>query len=193
MAKRAPKHGDIFISAGMIGFSGDETTRTYRMFEFREGEETGKGFFYTPSGKSTYYFWARPSESVLFENVPDDILYSFQHGSNEFTLNDKQGAPNLATEDYIRMSDFKFVTPEDIEKAKRVEAIETFDQVIFEWEFIKAGNHSVRIMILCLQALCVKIPECQNGELGLQMLNIMELYKANLPMIDSMIKAAKGG
>lgn len=183
-----PKTGDIFLdSDGWESEDGIQRTR-FCLFEFHEGEEYGKGFIYSEGGMPTYYFWAKPEESMLVENIPDDILFSFQHGSNRFTAPD-----SLKTNDpieLIRNSDFKYVTQEEVGKARMMEGIMRIEEVRDNWSFILSmyPRITIKIMVLCLEGINVKIPPMVNGELGIQMMEIMMLFRKNFAVIDTMMR-----
>lgn len=181
--------GDIFLDSTGLEFSdGKEFTR-YSMFEYREGEEYGKGFVYSVGGISTYYFWAKPEQCILLETIPEDILFSFRHGSNQFKIAIEEKFKAQDAIDLIRRSDFQYVTQAQVDVAQKMEAITTLDDVIENWEFIKReGPPPFSVMILCLEAVSQKVPQCINGELGIQMMQIFGQYRKYFILIDGYMK-----
>ncbi len=102
--------GDIFIQWAGTRLANGKSYTKFRLFEYRENEKHGKGFQYYTSGKSYGYTWAYPQNEYKFQNIPDDIDFSFKHGSHSFYVEDALLTGNETFEEVIRLSDFNFIT-----------------------------------------------------------------------------------
>ena len=163
----AIRHGDIFIEASGSSHMDGQDHTLYSMFEFDAMLDKGAGRIYSPSGEATHYYWAHPKIENRFDNVPSDILFSFQHGIWNFkapssiSLND--GMENL-----IRNSDFQFLTKEYVEFSKQLSGIKTLDEIRTNWPMIKKHKRATaQIATVCLEAIGLEIPPPRNGEIGI--------------------------
>lgn len=185
---KIPEHGDIFIhnSGGIVGQGKSFTI--FSIFEYRENQEYGLGFHYTPAGNDASYFWAHPEESSHFENVPEDILFSFKHGTHSFHV-DKEIIPECNDlEALIRASDFNFVKQGDIEIAKITENIKNIDDVRRNWGHINKYGVSYRAAEICFVELGIAIPPVYNGEIGIHCMMIMDHFKRHQAKIEIALK-----
>jgi len=114
MRKHTLKTGDIFIDGTGFTWINGKKYFDFDIFEYRECENEGKGFRYNRDGSETYYYWARPEESMLFKNVPKDIMFSFKHGSSEFQIKREKLEKCKSISEIVRKSNFQFRTPEEI-------------------------------------------------------------------------------
>ncbi len=109
-----PKTGAIFVGATGSVFENGVNCISYKMFEFDENADQGQGIIYLEDGTRTRYSYAWPDESILIEGIPEDILYSFRHGSRAFLISDEKKAQAENVVDLIRQSNFHFIkTPDE--------------------------------------------------------------------------------
>ena len=177
------KHGDIFIEAtGFHSTSGGNQT-TYSMFEYDATLESGAGRIYNPNGEPTHYWWARPVLENRFDNVPDDILFSFQHGERTFSAPTPED--NIDFETLIRSSNFTFISPEDVEVIKTLATITTMEDVRKHWALIRrTGKVSVGVASICIEAMGVEISPPRNGEIGIHSMQILCAFSENMLYIE---------
>lgn len=159
--------GDIFVEETGWIWKDSKNYTLFKLFEYRENNEHGKGFQYSKGGESYSHFWAYPKEDRKFKNIPNDIMFSFRHGSDSFCV-DKDVVDSCETiEDLIRASDFKFVSQDEIDAAKLSESIKSIGDVKQNWEHIKKHGANYLIAEICLKEIGATIPPVINGEIGI--------------------------
>ena len=178
---------NIYIQeTGYLHYDG-KSFKTFKLFEYRENEEDGKGFQYSRGGKSYYHFWAYPKEENKLNDIPVDILFSFKHGSCSFKIDEILIEDCNSIEDIIRSSDFKFISKEEINIAKITESITTIENVKQNWEHIKKYGANPKIAEICLKEAGFKIPEVRNGEIGIHTIMLLGAYNGNLEHIEQLM------
>ena len=186
------KTGDIFVSAtGSKNESGQSFTG-FSMFEYREDGDNGEGFRYSPSGISYGYFWAYPSKDSLFKDIPEEIFYSFKHGSHNFYVEDRRLKECKTIADIVSFSDIKIVTIDDVNIASVIEDIKDIEGIKINWGTISKHGITPLIAKLCLIELGAKIPPVINGEIGLHSYMLIEAFHANKEMIKEKLQIHDG-
>ena len=186
------KHGDIFISASGFQSSGREQRTTYSMFEYDALLDKGDGRIYNPVGEPMSYKWAYPKVENRFDNVPEDILFSFQHGTWRFSAPESV-SPDDGLENLIRNSDFKFVTKEYVDLSKEMVSVETVEDVRNLWPMLKKHNlANVGIASICLEAMGLEILPPRNGEIGIHSMMILATFTDNVEAIEKQLNFPSG-
>lgn len=151
---------------------------------FEKSNEKGSGIRYTQSGKPYNYFWANPKEENRIHPIPEDILFSFKHGSCEFVIEKDKISANITNEQLIRLSSFRFINSEEINIYKKLENIINIEQIKENWSFIKNNGFTDIIMGLCLKEIGVTCPAPFNGEIGIHYLMIRNIFLSNINKIE---------
>lgn len=176
--------GDIFFSeTGWKGDDGGGSTH-FKLFEYRADGEPGQGFQYSRGGKMYPHFWAWPKEENRFINIPEDVLFSFKHGTSSFYVDDKIVPECETIHELISASDFKFVSQCSADLAAIIEGIDTIEKVKENWLLIKTRGTSILIAQICLAEVGIRVPQVYNGEIGVHSLTLLQAFVDNLPHIE---------
>jgi len=133
----------------------------------------GHGIQFGGTGEPYTFAWCHPSEENM---LPDDLkrkfMYSFKHGSNELYIKDellKGGADFWEVLRDERNYDYKWVSPEDVETQKKIEALEikSKDDVIRSKDLLFNNPISHGVVCKVLAAFGVPQTEVHNGEIGI--------------------------
>ncbi len=177
--------GQIFIDKTGGGSDGNGNNfLSFSMFEYDSSLKNGAGRIYNQDGSKTYYFWAHPSEPGLCENLPEDILYSFRHGTWHFSINEKIAGKCDNNIDIIEYSDFKYISISDVDEAKILSGISTIEEVKKHWKLIKT-KPTIKIIMMCFDHIGAKINPCQNGEIGIWSLMVSGAFHENINIIEA--------
>lgn len=182
------KTGDIFCDA--TGSYGDGKGNWYTLvdiFEYDEEADCGEGFRYSGSGEKYGYYWACPKKEKLVTNIPDDILYSFKHGSYDFKILESEFKRLNNWIEIIKKSDFKYISKGDVQISSIMEGIENIGDVRDNWDMIKKYGVSPKVAMICLEAIGGKIPPIHNGEIGIHALDMMMYFHKYFDHIESFI------
>jgi hypothetical protein len=166
-------HGDIFIQQTGGGNYDGKSYVVFGLFEFRENNESGKGFRYSRGGEDYCFFWAHPKEENKFKNISEDVLFSFKHGSDRFEVDSYLIKGGETPEELIKLSNFRFVSKKQVDAAQIIEGIKTLDDVIANWDHIKAHGANYLIATLCLESIGATIPPVKNGEIGIHSMQVV--------------------
>ena len=181
---REIKNGDFFFSEVGTRFKNGKAYKRFDIFEYKEGYEYGLGFRYTRGGRAISYYWAKPEESELISYMPKNVLFSFQHGSHSFHVNEEMISNCNSFKELIEASDFKFTTRQEIDLAKLTESITTMQGIRENWDHIKKHGATCKIAELCFQKIEGDLPPVKNGEIGIYCLTLLNIFHNNIDDIE---------
>lgn len=174
-----------YAETGSMGTDGVWLT-CFKLFDYQEGEEEGKGFQYSKTGERFAHWWCYAnSDTEVTGILTKDQLYSFYHGSCEFNVPE-----HLVSNDFselIKNSDFKIITPEEVAIAEKVDSIENVSDIVANWDYLSENYFSYGQIMTCFEALGHSIGPAENGEIGIQAMGVMETFKANIDAIKDML------
>lgn len=109
----------IYFCATGGKYSDGKSYTRFKIFDFEEGEQDGEGFQYSLSGERYGHWWCHTESSKEIKNIPEDVEFSFHHGSSGFFVLDEDIKNCETFEELLSKSDFEFVTKKEVEDAKK--------------------------------------------------------------------------
>jgi hypothetical protein len=159
----------------------------FKLFDFEDGEEKGKGFQYSVSGERYGHWWCHTESSEEIGKVSEEIVFSFRHGSSSFYVLDEDVKERKTFIDLIEKSDFKFVTKQEIEDSRKRDTIKTIEDIKENWDFLDNVGFGLNQAKICLENVGFKIPAPVNGEIGILAYQIMSTFSANKDKIKELL------
>lgn len=182
------KTGDLFVSYRGGGCSSDGAPyNTYSIFEYREGNENGLGFAYNIDGDSYSYYWARPSDGCKLLDISDEIMFSFKHGSSDFNVDRDLVKDDSTADELLKMSNFKMVSEESVEKAKFVSSKKTIEDIAENWDKIMEYGYTYNIAKTCMDYVGANFGGVVNGEIGIYAMTVMGVFEEGKDVIKDLI------
>ena len=132
----------------------------------------GHGTAFDLLGNPHTFAWVHPEKSMDFKpsELPEDFVYSFMHGESLVIVKDKDISDTSAiiTIEDILSGEWTRVTPETVERAKRVTDIKflTKEDVIKNKDEFEFFDFSIDQCEQLLNLIGAPIPQEVNGELG---------------------------
>lgn len=179
------KTGMLFLDERGGGYSDEGPYICFNIFEYRENLDNGAGGIYCQDEKPTDYKWSFPKEKFLLQKVPDEIMFSFKHGSYGFNIQKSKLEKCSSPTEIIQNSDFRHVTQKDVADAVKLTEIKTIEQIKENWDFIKSGNFNTTIAETVFNSIGVKVSPCVNGEIGIWTLGLYSGFFNNINVIEN--------